>query len=81
MDKNGDIVLSVKEASEVKNSNRETLANYKGIYDAMVGYISKDDNLRDIVNYSSADALVNEVKKVDDTALLSIQQDMQLLKM
>ena len=68
VDKNGDIVLSVKEASEVKNSNRETLANYKGIYDAMVGYISKDDNLRDIVNYSSADALVNEVKKVDDTA-------------
>ncbi len=68
VDKNGDIVLSVKEASEVKNSNGETLANYKGIYDAMVGYISKDDNLRDIVNYSSADALVNEVKKVDDTA-------------
>ena len=68
VDKNGDIVLSVKEASEVKNSNGETIANYKGIYDAMVGYISKDDNLRDIVNYSSADALVNEVKKVDDTA-------------
>ncbi len=68
VDKNGDIVLSVKEASEVKNSNGETLANYKGIYDAMIGYISKDDNLRDIVNYSNADALVNEVKKVDDTA-------------
>ena len=68
VDKNGDVVLSVKEASEIKNKDGETLANYKGVYDAMLGYISKDDNLRYIVNYSNANELIEEVKKVDTTA-------------
>ena len=67
-EKNGKIALTVKEASEIENSKGQTLANYKGIYDTMLGALSSNEDLRAAVNYSDANDLVDMVVETNNTA-------------
>ena len=67
-EKDGKIALTVKEASEIENSKGQTLANYKGIYDTMLGALSSNEDLRAAVNYSDANNLVDMVVKTNNTA-------------
>ena len=67
-EKDGKIALTVKEASEIENSKGQTLANYKGIYDTMLGALSSNEDLRAAVNYSDANNLVDMVVETNNTA-------------
>ena len=61
-EKDGKISLTVKEASEVG------LSGYEGIYNAVLKGLSKDDDLRNAVNYSKADDLVYIITTAGKTA-------------
>ena len=71
-EKNGKIALTVKEASEITSTEGENkgvnLANYKAIYDTMLGALSSNEDLRAAVNYSDANNLVDMVVKTNNTA-------------
>ena len=58
----GDIRLTVKEAGDLG------LENYKGIYDAVLGNLSENDELRNAVNYETANRFVNMITTAGDTA-------------
>ena len=71
-EKDGKIALTVKEASEITSTEGENkgvnLANYKAIYDTMLGALSSNEDLRAAVNYSDANNLVDMVVKTNNTA-------------
>ena len=61
-EKDGKISLTVKEASEVG------LSGYEGIYNAVLKGLSKDDDLRNAVNYQDAERLQKMIKTAGETA-------------
>ena len=61
-EKDGKISLTVKEASEVG------LSGYEGIYNAVLKGLSKDDDLRNAVNYQDESNLVSMIKTAGETA-------------
>ena len=61
-EKDGKISLTVKEASEVG------LSGYEGIYNAVLKGLSKDDDLRNAVNYQDAGHLQEMIKTAGETA-------------
>ncbi len=61
-EKDGKISLTVKEASEVE------LSGYEGIYNAVLKGLSKDDDLRNAVNYQDAERLQKMIKTAGETA-------------
>ena len=61
-EKDGKITLTVKEASEVG------LSGYEGIYNAVLAGLSKDDDLRNAVNYQDAGHLQEMIKGAGNTA-------------
>ena len=61
-EKDGKISLTVKEASEVG------LSGYEGIYNAVLKGLSKDDDLRNAVNYQDESKLVSMIKTAGETA-------------
>ncbi len=71
-EKDGKIALTVKEASEITSTEGENkgvnLANYKAIYDTMLGALSSNEELRNAVNYSNANNLVDIVVGANNTA-------------
>ena len=63
-DKTGKITLVVKDATEYNGK----LDNYKAVYDAMLNGLSKNEDLRDAVNYSDENKLVDMVTTAGNTA-------------
>ena len=61
-EKDGKITLTIKEASEVG------LSGYEGIYNAVLAGLSKDDDLRNAVNYQDAGHLQEMIKGAGNTA-------------
>ena len=63
-DKTGKITLTVKDATEYNGQ----LDDYKSVYDAMLGGLSGNEELRDAVNYSNEIKLVKMVTTAGNTA-------------
>ena len=63
-EKNGKIALTVKDATEYNGQ----LDDYKSVYDAMLGGLSGNEELRDAVNYSDESKLVGMITKAGNTA-------------
>ena len=63
-DKTGKITLTVKDATEYNGQ----LDDYKSVYDAMLGGLSGNEELRDAVNYSNESKLVKMVTTAGNTA-------------
>ena len=61
-EKDGKITFTIKEASEVG------LSGYEGIYNAVLAGLSKDDDLRNAVNYQDAGHLQEMIKGAGNTA-------------
>ncbi len=63
-EKDGKIALTVKGAEEYNGQ----LDDYKSVYDAMLGGLSGNEELRDAVNYSNETKLVGMITKAGNTA-------------
>ena len=63
-DKTGKITLTVKDATEYNGQ----LDEYKSVYDAMLGGLSGNEELRNAVNYSDESKLVGMIKGAGNTA-------------
>ena len=63
-EKDGKIALTVKGAEEYNGQ----LDDYKSVYDAMLGGLSGNEELRDAVNYSDESKLVGMITKAGNTA-------------